>query len=108
MIFMRETITEHRRLTRRSPRLRPRRDDFPPTSSEFAAPRSFGLCCNTKMIMSAFTKVEMSSFSLDCPPRLGGWDGDGGHSLHESARGHAVAGDSGRHRGPGAAAASRD
>ena len=50
--------------------------------------------CNTKMIMSAFTTVDMSSCSLPCPPHTGGRDGDGGHDQPESARGEVVAGDS--------------
>src|SRR4030065_2242186 len=39
--------------------------------------------CNPKMIMSAFTKVEMSSSLLDCRPLQGGQDGQRGQGHHE-------------------------
>jgi len=62
--------------------------------------------CNTKMRMSAFTKVEMSLCALDCPPFGGLWR-DGGSVLRESVGDEAGAGHSAGARGAARASAGR-
>jgi hypothetical protein len=43
---------------------------------------TFGVC-NPKVIMSGFTKIEMSSFAVDYLPILGGQDGRRGQGINE-------------------------